>query len=254
MVMAVALISANLLAAGRADVGRATQAIDLARARQIGDAAVNRVILDLLRLKASPQPAPLPAGVIVESESGQATVEVEDEDGKVDLNLAPDPLLAEVLRQAGAGKAAAALVDAVADFRGADDLRRANGAERRDYERMGMPWGPKNALFDAVSELRQVPGVTSELFDRVAPAFTVHARRAGVDPAASPPRMLSALNGIDPGAAFAAPSRHETFTIRAAGRTSDGAVFVREAVVSLTGDVRKPFRVLAWRRGSEATP
>ena len=76
---------------------------------------------------------------------------IQDEDGKIDLNAAPDELLRGLFVSAGLDEdAGAALVDAIVDFRDEDDLTRLNGAEDRDYADAGLPYGAKDAPFEAV--------------------------------------------------------------------------------------------------------
>ena len=60
---------------------------------------------------------------------------------------------------------AAALVDAIVDFRDEDDLHCLQGAEDRDYADAGLPRGAKDAAFEAVEELQQVLGMTREIYD-----------------------------------------------------------------------------------------
>ncbi len=43
-------------------------------------------------------------------------------------------------------------------------------------------------------------------------------------------------------------------TVRAEAHTESGAVFVREAVVRLTGKGEQPFRFLGWRQGRLREP
>jgi general secretion pathway protein K len=61
----------------------------------------------------------------------------------------------------------------IMDWRDADSFRRARGAERDDYVRAGARRLPANADFSRVEELRDVDGMTPELFARVAPFVTV---------------------------------------------------------------------------------
>jgi general secretion pathway protein K len=65
------------------------------------------------------------------------------------------------------------LAQRILDWRDADDFRRARGAEHDDYVRVGARRLPRNAHFDRVEELRDVDGMTPELFDRIAPFVTV---------------------------------------------------------------------------------
>ena len=59
---------------------------------------------------------------------------------------------------------AARLVDAIGDWKDADDLRRPNGAEAADYQAAGSPYLPANALFETVPELQRVLGMTPALY------------------------------------------------------------------------------------------
>ena len=214
---------------------------------------------------------------------GQVWLSVQDEDGRIDLNAAPDALLQGLFASAGLDPdAAAAMVDAIADFRDPDDLHRLQGAEDRDYAEAGLPWGAKDAPFEAVEELQQVLGMTREIYERVAPALTVYSGRRGIDPQVAPREALMALQGIGPEQveAFLADraagaegttenllgaeaqetrSRQRIFTIRAEAHTESGAVFVREATIALIGarnralpNAQNPSRFLAWKQGSRA--
>ena len=211
---------------------------------------------------------------------GRVWVSIQDEDGKIDLNAAPDALLRGLFVSAGLDEdASAALVDAIVDFRDEDDLTRLNGAEDRDYADAGLPYGAKDAPFEAVEELQQVLGMTRQIYQRVAPALTVYSGRRGIDPRVAPRAALLALRGIGPeevesflaareegntetllGAeGHKTTSRERVFTIRAEAHAESGAVFVREAVVEPIGARHKAlpnpkqlFRFLAWKQGERA--
>ena len=55
-------------------------------------------------------------------------------------------------------------MDAIADFRDPDDLRRLNGAEDADYQSAGLKHGAKDGPFKAIEELQQVLGVDHDLY------------------------------------------------------------------------------------------
>ena len=204
---------------------------------------------------------------------GEVRIVIEDEAGKADLNRAPDALLVELFVAAGAeDQRASDLVDAIVDFRDRDDLRRLNGAEDGDYERAGLPYGAKDAPFEAIEELQRVFGMTQALYRAVAPSITVHNRRRSrgpralldapaledTDPAeavqqarrerANRPTVGAPVAGAPvPGASGRFPS---AVTIRAQARAASGAVFVREAIVSLAPNGSQPFRIEKWKRGA----
>ncbi len=189
---------------------------------------------------------------------------------------------------------AQALTAAIADFRDADDETHLGGAEDAEYRAAGLAWGPKNKPFEAVEELHQVLGMTRQVYALASPGLTVHSRSKGVDVTVAPAIVLLALPGVDaeaveafteqrqartgagePGAGqmagaelggarmttlpglgrqYASRSRGRVFTVRAEARVRSGAVFVREAVISMTRNIEKPFNIHAWRRGRRASP
>jgi general secretion pathway protein K len=205
-------------------------------------------------------------------------VAIQDERGRIDLNTAPDELLAGLFRNAGglSQDAADALVDRVADWRDPDDLRRLNGAEAADYRQAGRAYLPRNAPFQSVDELMLVLGVTPDLFRRVRPALTVHAHTTNIDPLVAPREALAALPGITPdrieavlreregngaggsGAATASGTgvigatdtmlagRAFSITVEVPLPGGD-APYRRTAIVRMTGDPRMPYWVHDWR-------
>ena len=127
-------------------------------------------------------------------------VQVVDEHGKVDLNLADMPLLAGLLEATGRERDDAETVAAaILDWRDPDPLTQpGGGAEDPRYEAEGLPYGAKDAPFEDVSELQQVLGVDGALFARLAPHLTVHSGRPRPDPAYAAAPVLAAL-GLDAG-------------------------------------------------------
>lgn len=129
---------------------------------------------------------------------GRVRLELRDEAGRVNLNMAKDSVLTTVFMTAGlSDDEAAKLTDAVADWRDSDELRRLNGAEAEDYRQAGREFGPRNRPFEAVEELRAVLGMNAELYQRLAPWLTVYSGQAGVNPRAAPAELLQALPGAD---------------------------------------------------------
>src|SRR4029077_8905250 len=95
-------------------------------------------------------------------------ISVQDEASKIDLNQAPEALLAVLFESVGIDPdKAQSLADAIADFRDADNLTRPRGAEEAEYRSAGLARGPKNAPFQMTEELQQVLGMTAEIYGRV---------------------------------------------------------------------------------------
>ena len=190
------VIAGDFLRESRTQTQLARNLLENARARALAEAGVNRAIFDLLDPKGQWQADgtayAFPFG------DGKVSVSIQDEGGKINLNRARDELLQGLFVVFDLDEEEAAhLVDANADFRDPDDLRRLNGAEESDYRAAGLPYRPKNAPFEVVDELQQVMGMTRQLYERVAPFVTVYTRRPGVDPNTAPCEVLFAIPGAD---------------------------------------------------------
>jgi len=275
------LIAAGFIAVTRTEVRLARNALDNARAEALADAGVFRGIHELLRLANERRWRADGTVHRFEFDGGIVRLSIQDEGGKIDLNQGRDAHLMGLFLLAGLDAPAAdALVDAIADFRDADDLRRLNGAEDPDYQADGLAHGAKDGPFEAVDELRQVKGMTPALFERVVPYLTVYSARQQIDLMTAPRLVLLAVPGIGPGEVEAllrvrarsvgpipreplplpvverktfAISENLPYTIRAEAKTGTGAAFVREVVVQPTPGAVSAFRFLAWRQGSRAS-
>lgn len=112
-----------------------------------------------------------------------AEISVIGENGLIDINLASRHLMRETLRQINIiDRQADQLLDAIEDFRDKDDLRRLHGAEDRDYENQGLPYGAKDAPLERIEELQQVLGMTPEIYDKLTRYFTVASQSSGINP------------------------------------------------------------------------
>ena len=138
-------------------------------------------------------------------------------------------------------------IDAIADFRDKDDLERLNGAEDSAYSAAGRDYGPKNARFETVDELRRVLGVTPDIYRPLAPLVTVHSGRRGINPVTAPHALLLALPP---------PWRHPPFAAHAgSGRRADGGEHRPPGAVGAhrqrqTRAHRQPVEILGQRWGA----
>jgi general secretion pathway protein K len=80
-------------------------------------------------------------------------ISIQDEASKIDLNQAPEAILAALFDSVGIDPGRAqSLAHAIADFRDPDNFKHANGAEKADYRTAALAWGPKNAPFQGIEE------------------------------------------------------------------------------------------------------
>ena len=259
LLLLLSVIATGALREARTETNLARNATEAAEAGALAEAGLQRALLALSGdgIEAGWRSDGMPR---VWSFAGRRIeITIQDEAGRIDLNRAPVALLDGLLRAAGQTPArAAALADAIADYRDRNDLRRLKGAEDDDYRAAGLPWGAKDAPFDRVAELGRVIGMTPNLLARLIPAVTVYCRQSGIDPATAPRAALLALPGIDPvevetflrrraqserapgpiataPEAFIADGRQgRVFEIRAKLLGTDGSAAVRRAIVRRT--------------------
>lgn len=122
--------------------------------------------------------------------SNDIWVEVTPSGGLVDVNVASEALLQALFQRAGglSSGEAAILTSRVRDFIDPDDTPGGvGGAEAAQYRAAGWPSLPRNGALDDLSELRSVLGMTSELYEIIAPHLGINGQqRIEIDSA--PPR------------------------------------------------------------------
>jgi general secretion pathway protein K len=276
-----AVLAASLVSSGRTETRLTHNLVENAKAEALADGAVQRAVLGLLAV--DPDQAWRAGGGPYELVYGEGKIQVTiaDEDGKIDLNAAPLELLANLLGQLGLdADAAQAMAERIVDFRDPDQEPHAQGAEDPQYVAAGRPTGAQDRPFAAESELLGVLGMTPELYRRMRPYITIFSGSEAVDPMHASKVVLAAIPGIteqlieayakagpdkDPSAnvdddrvfgikPYLMRSREVMYTVLAEAKTTGGGLFVREAVVELTGQSNQPFRVHAWHRGNLNEP
>jgi general secretion pathway protein K len=247
------IVAAALSLEMRSNTRLARNMAENAAARAAADAGIQRAILDLVTSPGAPKDTGKfrADGRVYAWRFADKIVQisVHDERGKIDLNQAPEALLAALFGSVGlATRKAQSLADAIADFRDADNLPRLSGAEEADYRAAGLAWGPKNAPFQVMEELQQVIGMSPELYTKVAPYLTIYSIGM-INPALAGERLTRVLRPAGLNSQILTYSPGLAFSIHAETRGNSGAVFVREAVVQLDPEKTVPVRILAWRQG-----
>jgi general secretion pathway protein K len=208
---------------------------------------------------------------------GEARFFIGDEGGKIDVNTAPPALLRDLLDVAGAGRDAQGLAEAIVAYRTGDAPPAgegddaATGVEEEPVETGG------GARFALLSELQRVPGMTGEIYRLIAPALTVYGEQPEPDARAASPLVRETLarrqnrRQAEPAnpddieeapplpaggpllvlaeGSFARRSPLGIFTVHCEGRSRNGAVFVREAVVAGDYGGDSAFSIRAWSQG-----
>jgi general secretion pathway protein K len=122
------------------------------------------------------------------------------ETGKVDLNSADQALLQGLMAYAPVdAQLQTRLVNAILDWRDADDLVRIEGAEKKEYKEAGLSYQPRNKPFQSIEELQLVLGVDEKVFKWLESLVTVYSGQPKVDLTQAAKEVLQVLPGMDAG-------------------------------------------------------
>jgi general secretion pathway protein K len=242
----------------------AMHSVQLAKARALAGAGIQRAILGLLRPNKGDQ-WPVD-GTVQRLELGghEIQVAVRDATGLVDLNLANAELLKVLFSVMGNDtQQQIKLVDALLDWRDPDDLSHLYGAEDDDYRAAGLTWTAHDAAFSSIEELRYLIGMTPQKFAAIAPYITVYSDRAALNINYAPLELISVLTSQNPSdeTSESSPVRKSenpatshpgtshpgTYHIYASAPRDGGVIASVEAVVNISNSSAKPYTVLNWQ-------
>ena len=250
--------------------------LSLAKARALADGAVELAMFEHLR-PPFPEKVWFPNGAVHgwDDEGVKYAVSLAWESGRIDMNVAREPLLKGLFMSAAGLPAddVDRIVDAIMDWRDPDDAKRLHGAEAADYKAAGLNYVPANANFETIEELQRVLGMTPGTYATIADLITVYSRQPGIDPNGASRGVLLAIPNMTPEIVDTYIQQREIarasnqpppplpqavgyvsigtagFHVNATIRMPDGVTFVREAVVQPTGNPKRPLMYLAWREG-----
>lgn len=265
-----ALMAGAVTRTSRSDVAVARNVIEMQQIELAADAALTTALYGIVN---TDQLVWRPDGAIYGWMIGDVAVRVQisDEMGRIDLNVAHPRLLQYFFMAVGVEPdLAQRLGDEIADFRDPDGEPSPLGAEDSDYAAAGRPLGAKDAPLSVIDEMSQVLDMTPEIFQRVRRDVTVYTRRGWPNAATASPLVRAATEGrlyepedasedgaqptaetpvlMRPGEA-AEEAYSELLRVQAEARGPGGGAFSREAVVAIDYSRSPPFRFLLWRRG-----
>ncbi len=180
MLVAFSMLALSFSASVRTEVNAARNTIDQKQSYYMARAGVEYAVYKILEAQSAfamtqqglaggvsgrTVPPVFTGSVNLELGDGGADVQVNDETGKLNVNLAPAFLIYNLLVTTGVEQQEADVItDSIEDWRDADDLYRPNGAESDHYQSLKSPYFAKNGSFDVPEELLLVRGVTPEIF------------------------------------------------------------------------------------------
>jgi general secretion pathway protein K len=263
------LVTVSLLSSSTTSQKLARNALNMAQMDAVAEAAVVRAVVGLIeprpdrRWQADGRPESFALQGI------RATVAIQDELGRIDLNYADRSVLFGLLRSAGADlDSANDIVEAILEWRATMGTQPGERQASRNDRAPAAAVSPRHGLFQGVDELRLVAGMTPQLYRLMAPALTVYSQHQMVDPQLAPREVLLALPGVTPEQAdqtlgqrrdkppgnsgtedVLSTLKGRAFTIRVEIDAANGKR-TYQAVVRLTDDPHQVYWLLDWRDNS----
>jgi len=111
----------------------------------------------------------------IDFSDAQIRIQMLAEVGKIDINNASEELLQALISHIINDKEQQTkLVNAILDWRDADDTARIDGAEKNEYKKAGLSYQPRNKRFRAIEELQLVQGMSEDVYQALVPLITCY--------------------------------------------------------------------------------
>ncbi len=248
-VLFLALLGSQLAVSGRLEARRGGNVRSAAIARALAEGALQETIFHLL--DSTPGRWIADGSVhLLQMAGGVARVQIRSEAGRLGLNVVSGAVLAALLANLGEPKPqAAALADAVLDWRTATEQARPHGAKAAEYRAAGLAYGPPGSDFETFDELALVRGMTPELLTRLAPFLSAYQTGVVDLSQADPAIRLAQQDAGEPIPLSDEPDSlangPPVLDITVSVAISGGARITRHTVARLTADAaRYPFQIL----------
>jgi general secretion pathway protein K len=205
-------------------------------------------------------------------DKAEILVTLVSETARIDLNVAPKDLLANLLSGLGADpEAAGRYADRIIAWRTPPKTDPAED-EVSLYRAAGFAYSPRQAPFAHANELTLVLGLPPALVERALPFVTVFTGQSKINPLVAPPEVIAALPGMTPSGlkkflmerpalprdaaaiatalgpaqAGATIEKSDLFRILTTIKFDNGRQTSSEVVIKLGGEA-DPYRVLSWQ-------
>lgn len=127
-------------------------------------------------------------------ETARLSIRIDDERGKVPINLIEEDQVTRMLEAVGLQSPALQVArDSLLDWIDDDDEPRTDGAEADFYRPRG--YEPRNSYLFSIGELARIRGFTPQLVARLAPFVTVHFSGGAFEPRYAQPQALGVMLG-----------------------------------------------------------
>lgn len=267
LVALLTIVAASFSTQSKVESRLAGNAKDALQAKSLAESGFSRAVMELMvnnpqqRWKFNGQVYPL------ETAQGELEIAIRNASGLLDLNKASfDQLNRVFVLISDSQEERNALADRLYDWRDADDLRRLNGAEDKDYRAAGYDYVSADKDLTSLEELAYVMGFDAARVDKLRPYVTLNSDSTTVDFRFASQQLTALLtsNGL-PGSKLSealdqldseladldlsqggGASQSKVFRIEVNARTKQGGHARIVADVALKKRGKKPYSIHSW--------
>ena len=171
-----------------------------AHAKAIAESGIS--LAEMMLLSPDPSKVWRADGSIYEIRASDAIIRIrlQSEAGKIDINKADQAVLQSLMALGPVdSEQQGKLVDAILDWRDADNLVRIDGAEKEEYQEAGLNYEPRNKPFESTEELQLVLGMNKKVLAWLDPLVTIYSNQPRINYQVASKEVLQAMPGLDAG-------------------------------------------------------
>jgi general secretion pathway protein K len=251
----IAFITAHVTASGRTEIRIAGNLSANAAAQAAADGGIYQAIFNLSDPRPERRWALDRAAHEVQIGRSRVTLQLEDEDARINPSYGSTALLEALLRVVGSDPGSAAgLANAIAEWVGSA-RQRPPVALLAEYQAIGLDYGPPGTPLESLDELARVRGMTPALLAALRPHLTLFGQPVP-DRAAADAEVAAALDlagRTAPASAVATAAAPDLFTVRihATARGPANAAVTRTAIARVGPSLPHGYSLLAWDNAEE---
>ncbi len=169
-----------------------------AQATALAEAGINYAVLMLFIADEEKRWQAFGSLYEIEYAGRRIRVQIADESGKLNINLATKEQLLQLLNSVVMDEVVAdSLSDSIIDWRDDNDLPETNGAEAADYFAADLSYGPRNAPFKSIEELQMLIGMKAEIYRSLEDMISVYTKNNEINPTTATREVLLTLPDVN---------------------------------------------------------
>ncbi len=272
LVVLLTIVAASFATHSRVETRMAGNLVERNKARLLIQTGFSRALLELMAASSDERWKDDGEVHELQQEQHRLRIAIRNAAGLVDLNRASHDALYNLFSLLSENRETRErLVDALSDWRDADDARRLNGAEDDEYAHAGLDYGTVDRDLESVDELSYVMGFDQDAVEKLRPYVTVFSGLSRIERAYASQELvdilksgdasvdgqvaqafdqldsgLADIDGLEDGLNSLGNARSANYRISIEAITEGGGRAVVEVDVEMANLPDRPYRILAW--------